>query len=152
MTTVWQRFQDPAWRKAAEQRPQGSLGSVWHITKTDTKEERQHKLKVKDWLFKNNLTEELLLNHPSPDDVKLLREIRISHLYDYFTPSDIAFIGSIESLVVIKRRSLSITHRAKLEQAVIRADRLYKRQIKRLGTFNGKENYQNYKKQINEIG
>ena len=148
---TWDRFQDPAWRKAAEQRPQGSLGSVWHITKTDTSQERQHKLKVKDWLFQSNLTEELLLNHPSPDDIILLREIRLSHLYDYFTPSDIAYIGSIESLVVIKRNSLTLTHRARLEQAVIRAERLNKRQIKRLGTFNGKTNYQNYKEKIKNI-
>lgn len=151
MANVWQRFQDPAWRKAAEQRPQGSLGSAWNITKTDTKQERNHKLKVKDWLFKSNLTEELLLNHPSPDDVKLLREIRISHLYDYFTPSDVSMLGAVEDLVVIKRRSLTLSHRAKLEQAVIRAQRLYQRQIKRLGTNNGKTNYQNYKEKIKGI-
>ena len=151
MNNVWQRFQDPAWRKAAEQRPQGSLGSAWNITKTDTREERKHKLTVKDWLFKNNLTEELLLNHPSPDDIKLLQEIRRSHLYDYFTPSDIAYIGSIESIVVLKRKSLTLTHRARLEQAVIRAERLYNRQLRRKGSFNGKEAYADYKKQISGI-
>jgi hypothetical protein len=42
--TVWQRFQDPVWRKAAEQRPQGSLGSAWAITKTESKPELRHKL------------------------------------------------------------------------------------------------------------
>jgi hypothetical protein len=153
MKNTWQRFQDPAWQQAAKQRPQGSLGSVWHITDTDTKPERQHKLRVKDWLFKNNLTEELLLNHPSPDDVKLLRELRTCHLYDYFTPSDIGVMSALEDIVVIKRRSLKLTHRAKLEQAVIRANRLYQRQIKRQTVYNhGQESYQNYKKQINEIG
>lgn len=151
MSNTWNRFQDPAWRKAAESRPQGSLGSVWHITKTDTKKEKQHKLKVKDWLFKNNLTEELLLNHPSPDDIKILQEIRTSHLYDYFTPSDIAFIGSIESIVVLKRKSLTLSHRSKLEHAVMRAQRLYQRQLKRKGTFNGKEAYAEYKQQISGI-
>lgn len=149
--TVWQKFQDPVWQQAAKSRPQGSLGTVWHITKTDTRPEREHKLRVKDWLFKNNLTEELLLNHPSPDDVKLLRELRISHLHDYFTPSDIAYIGQVESQVVLKRLSLKITQRARLEQAVIRADRLYKRQLKRQGTLDGKNSYENYKKQIAEI-
>jgi hypothetical protein len=151
MANVWQKFQDPAWRKAAEQRPQGSLGTAWNITKTDNKQEREHKLTVKDWLFKNNLTEELLLNHPSPDDIKLLQEIRSSYIYDYFTPSDIAYIGSIESIVVLKRRSLTLTHRARLEQAVIKAQRLHQRQIKRLGTFNGKEAYQKYKEKIKDI-
>jgi len=151
MSNIWNKFQDPAWRKAAESRPQGSLGTVWHITKTDTKQEKKHKLKVKDWLFKNNLTEELLLNHPSPDDIKLLQEIRTSHIYDYFTPSDIAMLGAIEDLVVIKRRSLTLTHKSKLEHAVIRAQRLYQRQIKRKGTFNGKEAYAEYKQQISGI-
>jgi hypothetical protein len=148
MTNVWNKFQDPAWRTAAEQRPQGSLGSVWNITKTDTKQERQHKLTVKDWLFKNNLTEELLLNHPSPDDIKLLQEIRRSHIYDYFTPSDISMLGAVEDLVVLKRRSLSLTHRSKIEQAVIRAERLYIRRIKRKGTNSGKQAFAEYKQQI----
>lgn len=151
MTNVWQRFQDPVWQQAAKNRPQGSLGSVWHITKTDSKEQRQHKLRVKDWLFTNNLTEELLLNHPSPDDVKLLKELRISYLYDYFTPSDVAKIGCIENRVVLNKRSLTITDRTKLEQAVIRAERLYKRHVKRLGKYSTKQQWQHYKQQIQGI-
>ena len=151
MTNVWQRFQDPVWRRAAEQRPQGSLGSAWNITKTDSKEERKHKLTVKDWLFKNKLTEELLLNHPSPDDIKLLKEIRCSHIYDYFTPSDISMLGAVEDLIVLKRRSLTLSHRSKIEQAVIRAERLYIRQIKRKGTLSGRQQYEQYKQQISGI-
>jgi hypothetical protein len=151
MNNVWTRFQDPVWRKAAESRPQGSLGSAWNITKTDTKQERKHKLTVKDWLFKNNLTEELLLAHPSPDDIKLLQEIRRSHIYDYFTPSDISMLGAIEDRIVLKKQSLTLTHRSKIEQAVIRAERLYIRQIKRKGTLSGKQQYEAYKKQISGI-
>ena len=151
MNNVWTRFQDPVWRKAAESRPQGSLGSAWNITKTDTKQERKHKLTVKDWLFKNNLTEELLLAHPSPDDIKLLQEIRRSHIYDYFTPSDISMLGAIEDRIVLKRQSLTLSHRSKIEQAVIRAERLYIRQIKRKGTLSGKQAYIDYKKQISGI-
>lgn len=153
MANIWQQFQDPVWRKAAESRKQGSMGTAWGISKTDTKQQRQHKLRVKDWLFQNNLTEELLLNHPSPDDVKLMREIRISHLYDYFTPSDIGMLNAIEDLVVLKRRSLTLSHRSKIEQAVIRAQRLYKRNIPRKGFSmnNNSIEYQNYKKRIKAI-
>jgi hypothetical protein len=151
MANVWTKFQDPIWRQAAEQRSQTHVGMAWDVTKTDTKQERQHKLTVKDWLFKNNLTEELLLNHPSPDDIKLFQDIRRSDIYDYFTSSDISMIGAIENIVVIKRKSLNSTHRSKIEQAVIRAQRLYKRQIKRLGIRNGREAYTRYKQQISNI-
>lgn len=153
MNNVWQRFQDPAWRKAAESRPQGSLGSAWNITKTDTKQQRQHKLTVKDWLFKNNLTEELLLNHPSPADIKLFQEIHRSHLYDYFTPSDIGMLNAIEDLIVLKRRSLTLSYRSKIEKAVIRAQRLYTRNIPRRGFTmnNNSKEYQQYKQKISGI-
>lgn len=149
--SVWQRFEDPVWRKAAEQQRQGLRDSTWALTDEDTKKERQHKLRVKDWLFKNNLTEELLLNHPSPDDVIIFREIRLSSLFDYFTPSDIACIGALEEQIIIRRKSLNNKHRQKLEQAVIRAQRLQARNLKRLGTLNGKSAYQKYKKEIQEI-
>jgi hypothetical protein len=153
MSNVWQRFQDPTWRKAAESRPQNSMGMAWGIKKTDTKELRKHKLTVKDWLFKNNLTEELLLNHPSPDDIKLLQEIRISHIYDYFAPSDIGMLNAIEDRIVLKRKSLTLTHRAKIEHAVIRAQRLYTRNIPRKGFAmnNNNKEYQQYKQKISGI-
>jgi hypothetical protein len=91
------------------------------------------------------------LNHPSPDDVVIFREIRLSTLFDYFTPSDIAVIGALENHVIIRRKSLNISHRQKLEQAVIRAQRLQARNIRRQGTFNGKAKYQKYKEQISGI-
>ena len=91
------------------------------------------------------------MNHPRPDDIKLLKEIRTSHIYDYFTPSDISMLGATEDRIVLKRKSLTLTHRAKIEQAVIRAERLYIRQIKRKGTLSGKQQYEKYKNQISGI-
>ena len=148
MTNVWQRFEDGAWRLAAEQRQHKDIGGTWKIEKTDTKKERQHKLKVKDWLFKSNLTEELLLNHPSPDDVKLFQDIRLSCVYDYFDSSDISMLGALEERVIIRRQSLTKIHLEKINNSVKRAERLYLRGIRRQGIGNGRTEYIKYKAEV----
>ena len=148
---VWTRFQDPAWRKASEQQQHKNVGMMYDVKPADLKPERQHKLKVKDWLFKNNLTEELLLNHPSPADIKLFQEIRRSNIYDYFDSSDIAMLGCIEERIVIRRQSLKPEHLDKINHAVVRAERLYKRGIKRQGILNGKQKYLDYKEQVKKV-
>ena len=147
MTNTWQRFQNPVWQKAHEQR-KGTMGTAWGIRKSKSKPEREHEYRVKDWLFKNNLTEQLLLEHPSPDDIVLMREIRISYLWSYFTPSDVAIIANIENRVVMRRRSLTLRDRSRIELAVIRAERLYNRQLKRISVRDGREQYQAYKQAI----
>lgn len=151
MTSVWQRFDDPTWRQAAEQRQHKDIGGSWQVAKTDNKKTKQHKLRVKDWLFKNNLTEELLLNHPSPDDVKLFQDIRLSCVYDYFDPSDIAQLGALEERVIIRRQSLTKIHLEKINNSVKRAQRLYLRGIRRLGILNGREEYVKYKEQVKKV-
>jgi hypothetical protein len=147
MTNTWQRFQNPVWQKAREQR-KGTMGTAWGIRKSKSKPEREHEYRVKDWLFKNNLTEQLLLEHPSPDDIVLMREIRISYLWSYFTPSDVAIIANIENRIVMRRRSLTLRDRSRIELAVIRAQRLYNRQLKRISVRDGREQYQAYKQAI----
>jgi hypothetical protein len=148
---VWTRFQDPAWRKAAESRPQGSLGTVWHITKTDDKKTKQHKLKVKDWLFKSNLTEELLLSHPTPDDVKFFQDIRKLAIWDYFDPSDMAKLANIEKRVIQNRKSLTEVNLKTINDSISRAKRLQHHDIKRIGVNHGKEKYENYKDTVKKI-
>jgi len=151
MNNVWQRFEDGAWRKAAEGKSHKGIGGSWKIENTDTKKEKQHKLKVKDWLFKNNLTEELLLNHPSPDDIKLFQDIRMSCIYDYFDPSDMAMLGAYEERVVIRRLSLTNIHLEKINNSVKRAERLYLRGIRRKGIRNGREEYVEYKELVKKV-
>jgi hypothetical protein len=150
MTNVWQKFQDPAWRKAAEQRPQGSLGSAWAITKTDTKKERRHKQRVTDFLFKNNLTEELLLSHPTPDDVKFFKDLRQMAIWDYFDASDISKLAHIERRVVRERKSLTEQNLKFINDSISRAKRLQHHQLKRIqgGDKIKREVYQSQVKKI----
>jgi len=132
MKNVWTRFQDPAWRKAAESRPQGSMGMAWAIKKTDDKKQRQHKQRVTDFLFKSNLNEELLLSHPSPDDVKFFMDIRRLDIWDYFDASDISKLSHIERKVVRERRSLSKENLKFINECITRAKRLQHSNIKRV--------------------
>lgn len=139
MMNVWDKFQEPAWQQAALRRGPPKEENLWAITRAsdydnkpmDTAKERRHKLKVKDWLFTNNLTEELLLNHPEPDAVKLLREIQTNVIWDYFNAKDRGFVNAINDQVILKRQVLKEQHKERLLMSVIRAQRLYKRQQKK---------------------
>jgi len=143
MNNVWTRFQDPAWRKAAEQRPQGSLGTAWAITKTDTKKQRNHKQRVTDFLFKSNLNEELLMTHPSPDDVKFFMDLRKMSIWDYFDASDISKLSHIERKVVREKKSLNQQNLKFINDSISRAKRLQNQNIKRIqgGDIHRREQY-----------
>jgi hypothetical protein len=132
MTNVWQRFEDPVWRKAAEQRQHKDIGVMYEVKNTDTKKERQHKRRVTDFLFKSNLNEELLLNHPSPADVKFFMDIRKMAIWDYFDASDITKLSHIERKVVRERRSLSEQNLKFINDSISRAQRLQHRDLKRV--------------------
>jgi len=129
---VWQRFQDPAWRKAAESRPQNSMGMAWGITKTDNKKQRQHKQQVTDFLFKSNLNEELLMTHPTPADVKFFMDIRQLAIWDYFDASDISKLAHIERKVVREKKSLSEQNLKFINDSISRAKRLQHNNLKRI--------------------
>lgn len=150
MNNVWTRFQDPAWRKAAESRPKGSMGMAWGITKTDSKKERQHKQRVTDFLFKSNLNEELLLSHPSPDDVKFFMDLRQLAIWDYFDASDISKLAHIERKVVREKRSLSQENLKFINDSISRAKRLQHHNLKRIQGGN-KILREEYKSQVRKV-
>jgi hypothetical protein len=143
MSNVWQRFQDPVWRKAAESRPQGTMGMAWGITKTDDKKQRQYKQRVTDFLFKSNLNEELLMTHPSPDDVKFFMDLRQLAIWDYFDASDISKLAHIERKVVREKKSLSEQNLKFINDSISRAQRLQHKNIKRIqgGDIHRREQY-----------
>jgi len=143
MNNVWTRFEDGAWRKAAEQRQHKDIGGTWKINNTDTKKEKQHKRRVTDFLFKSNLNEELLLSHPTPADVKFFMDIRQMAIWDYFDASDISKLANIENMVVIKRKSLTESNLKFINDSISRAKRLQHHNLKRIqgGDINRREEY-----------
>lgn len=147
---VWSRFQDPVWRKAAESRPQGSLGTAWAITKTDDKKQRQHKQRVTDFLFKSNLTEELLLSHPQPDHVKFFQDLRRLAIWDYFDASDISKLSHIERKVVREKKSLNEQNLKFINDSISRAKRLQHYNLKRV-QGGDKILREQYKSQVRKI-
>ena len=147
MKNVWQRFQDPVWQKAAEQRSQGTMGMAWGITKTDNKKERDHKRRVTDFLFKSNLSEELLLKHPNPDHVKFFQDIRQMAIWDYFDASDISKLCAIERKVVRQLKSLTEQNLKFINDSISRAKRLQHRNLKRI-QGGDKIKRENYKLQV----
>jgi hypothetical protein len=144
--TIWQRFEDPVWRKAAEQKKHTGFGGTWQIERTDTKKQRQHKQKVTDFLFKSNLTEELLLKHPNPDHVKFFQDIRQMAIWDYFDASDISKLSHIERKVVRELKSLTEQNLKFINDSISRAKRLQHHNVKRI--TNGKKSYEDYKLQV----
>jgi hypothetical protein len=150
MNNVWQRFQDPVWRKTAESRSQGSMGMAWGITKTDTKKQRQHKQRVTDFLFKSNLNEKLLMTHPSPDDVKFFQDLRRLAIWDYFDASDISKLSNIERKVVRKLQSLTEQNLKFINDSISRAKRLQHHNLKRI-QGGDKILREEYKSQVRKI-
>lgn len=148
---VWRKFEDSVWRKQAEQLQHKNAGGTWQVEKTDDKQTKQHKLKIKDWLFKSNLTEELLLNHPTPDDVKLFQDLRRCDIWNYFDPSDICKISGIEAHVIHNRKSLNDKQLKKINDCITRAKRLKHRELRRVGMYSGKENYEKYKQEVKKV-
>jgi len=108
------------------------MGMAWAITKTDSKKERQHKQRVTDFLFKGNLNEELLMTHPSPDDVKFFMDLRKMSIWDYFDASDITKISHIERKVVREKKSLNQQNLKFINESITRATRLQHSNIKRI--------------------
>lgn len=146
--TIWKKFEDPVWRKQAEQKTHKGIGGTWKVERTDTKKQRQHKLKVTDFLFKSNLTEELLLKHPTPDHVKLFQDLRNNILWDYFDPSDLAKLTNIERKVVRDLKSLSQANLKFIQDSISRALRLKHRDLKRIQGGTDKIKRENYKLQV----
>ena len=149
--TIWQRFQDPTWRSQAEKLQHKNAGGTWQVERTDDKKVKQHKLRVTDFLFKSNLTEELLLKHPTPDDVKFFQDIRRCDIWDYFDPSDMAKIAHMEKRIVRQFKSLTEKDLKVLNDSISRAKRLQHKDIKRIGAMMGKENYENYKQEVKKV-
>lgn len=148
--TIWTKFEDPVWRKQAEQKTHKGIGGTWSKEPGDTKKEKQHKLKVTDFLFKSNLTEELLLKHPSPDDVKFFQDIRQMAIWDYFDASDISKLCSIERKVVRQLKSLTEQNLKFIHDSISRAKRLQHRNLKRI-QGGDKIKRENYKQQVKKV-
>lgn len=149
--TIWQKFEDPIWRKQAEQRKHTGIGGTWQVEKTDDKKTRQHKLRVTDFLFKSNLFEELLLKHPTPDDVKLFQDLRKNTLWDYFDSSDISKLACIESKVVRQLKSLTEQNLKFINDSISRAKRLQHRELKRIQGGKDKLKRENYKQLVKKV-
>jgi hypothetical protein len=146
--TIWSKFEDPVWRKQAEQKTHKGIGGTWAKEDKDTKKEKQHKLKVTDFLFKSNLTEELLLKHPSPDDVKFFQDLRKSSLWDYFDASDISKLSRIEYHIVRQYKSLTEQNLKFINDGISRAKRLQHRDLKRVQGGKDKQKLEKYKQQV----
>ncbi len=149
--TIWQKFEDPIWRSEAEKRQHSGVGGTWKVEKTDDKKTRQHKLRVTDFLFKSNLTEELLLKHPTPDDVKLFQDLRKNTLWDYFDSSDISKLANIENKVVRQLKSLTEENLKFINDCISRAKRLKHRNLKRIQGGTDKLKRENYKQLVEKV-
>lgn len=148
--TIWQRFEDPVWRKAAEQKKHTGIGGTWQVERTDTKKQRQHKQKVTDFLFKSNLTEELLLKHPNPDHVKFFQDIRQMAIWDYFDASDISKLAHIERKVVRELKSLTEQNLKFINDSISRAKRLQHHNLKRV-QGGDKDKREIYKEEVRKL-
>jgi hypothetical protein len=109
----------------------------------------KHESRVKDFLHSNNLNEHTLMQDNYTDRA-ILNRVRTNEIFDYFTPSDAGFWSALNSIVV-RGKKLKPKHFVKLEQAMIRAQRLQSRNLRRLGYQNGAQAYADYKQKIDTI-
>ncbi len=148
--TIWSKFEDPVWRKQAEQYQHKDAGGTWKVDKKDHPLLKKHKLKVTDFLFKSNLTEELLLKHPTPDDVKFFQDLRNNTLWDYFDASDITKLSHIEGKVVRQLKSLTEQNLKFINDSISRAKRLQHHNLKRV-QGGDKDKREIYKEQVRKL-
>ena len=108
----------------------------------------KHENQVKNFLHSKNLTEHTLMQDNFKDRA-VLQQVRANPIFDYFTPSDVAFYGAIFEQVQ-RGKKIKPQHLIKLEQALIRAQRLQSRNLKRVGHQN-KQQYSYYKQAIQKL-
>lgn len=143
MTTVWQRFQDPAWRKAAEQKQHKNIGMAWDIKTTDTKKEKQHKIRTKQFLMTKGLNEEKMLNEANPMDIALMNDIIKMEVIDYISDKKIAHFNHLKNQVLVKKQALTDDQLQQLSYILQNAQRKQNRANHRVN-----KTYEEYKMNI----
>jgi hypothetical protein len=108
----------------------------------------KHENQVKNFLHSKNLTEHTLMQDNFKDRA-VLQQVRANPIFDYFTPSDASYYCGLNGMVM-RGKKLKLQHFVKLEKALITAQRLQSRNLKRQSPHNPQE-YKDYKKQIDTI-
>lgn len=127
--TIWQKFEDPVWRSAAEKRKHTGIGGTWQVESTDSREVRKHKRQTQKFLKNKGLTEETLFTAASPQDIALFHDILKMNVIGWISAKKIAHFNHLKNQVLIKRRALTEEELKQLSYILYNANRKKLRQI-----------------------